>query len=55
MFSLCRLRSHGYEMIDRSEIPELKSLDLELLTRCVLMGETDWLGAVNLFKQGIRN
>lgn len=55
IFSLYRLRNDGYEMINQSEIPELKALDLALLTRCVLMGETDWLGAVNLFKQGIRN
>ena len=55
VFSLYRLRTDGYEVINQSEIPELKTLDLELLTQCVLMGETDWLGAVNLFKQGIRN
>ena len=55
VFNLYRLRTDGYEIIDQSEIPELKTLDLELLTQCVLIGETDWLGAVNLFKQGIRN
>lgn len=55
VFSLYRLRDDGYEMVNQSEIPELQRLNLELLTRCVLMGETDWLGAVNRFKQGIRN
>jgi Uma2 family endonuclease len=54
VFKLYRLRAEGYELIQRSEIPELVDLDLALLNRCVLLGETDWLGAVRTFKAGIR-
>jgi Uma2 family endonuclease len=54
VFSLYHLRVQGYEQIQQSEIPELADLDLELLTRCVLIGETDWLGAVRTFKEGIQ-
>ncbi len=39
--------------IDRSEIPELADLDLDLFCRCVLIGETDWLEAVRTFKKVI--
>jgi Uma2 family endonuclease len=53
LFRLYRLRADRYEQIDRSEIPELVTLDFELLSRCVLMGETDWLGAVKTFRENI--
>jgi hypothetical protein len=48
-----RLEENGYTRIDKSQIPELATLDFELLTRCVLIGETDWLGAVQTFKTAI--
>jgi Uma2 family endonuclease len=56
-FSLYRLRETGYEQtgyeqIDRSEIPELVALDLNLLSRCVLMAETSQLEAIRAFRQG---
>ena len=35
------LRKNAYIRIERSEIPELADLDLVLLSRCVLIGETD--------------
>lgn len=54
LFTLHRLGKDGYTQIECSQIPELAGLDMELLTRCVLLGETDWLGAVRTFKQGIR-
>ncbi|QYO63462.1 Uma2 family endonuclease [Leptolyngbya sp. 7M] len=53
LFSLYRLRTDGYERIERSEIPELATLDLELLTRCVLMGDSR-LEAIRKFRQAIR-
>jgi Uma2 family endonuclease len=53
VFSLHRLRENGYIQINRSQIPELAGLDVELLTRCVLMGETDWLEAVEMFRRAI--
>ncbi|MBW4475241.1 MAG: Uma2 family endonuclease [Stenomitos rutilans HA7619-LM2] len=54
VFTLYRLRGDGYERIDRSEIPELAGLDVELLTRCVLMGETSRLEAMREFRKGIQ-
>ncbi|WP_396135741.1 Uma2 family endonuclease, partial [Chamaesiphon sp. VAR_69_metabat_338] len=40
VFKLYRLREDGYVQIERSEISELTSLDIDLLTRCVLMAQT---------------
>ncbi|UBF29478.1 Uma2 family endonuclease [Kovacikia minuta CCNUW1] len=54
VFTLYRLREMGYERINRSEIPELARLDIELLTRCVLMGETSRLEAMREFRKGIQ-
>jgi Uma2 family endonuclease len=48
LFTLHRLGENGYTRIYQSQIPELAALDIELLSRCVLMGETDWLGAVKV-------
>lgn len=53
LFTLYRLREADYERINRSEIPELADLDIELLTRCVLMTQTSRLGAIEAFRQGI--
>jgi Uma2 family endonuclease len=53
-FSLYHLRESGYERIDQSQIVELATLDLGLLTRCVLMGETSRLEAMREFRQGIQ-
>lgn len=39
--TLHRLRENGYTRIYKSQIPELTNLDIELLSRCVLIGETD--------------
>lgn len=53
LFTLHGLGENGYTRIYKSQIPELTNLDIELLSRCVLMGETDWLGAVRTFKNAI--
>ena len=53
VFSLYRLRSNGYERIDRSEIPELEALDLELLSQCVLIAEASRLEAIRAFRKGV--
>jgi Uma2 family endonuclease len=50
LFTLHRLGENGYIRIYKSQIPELANLDIELLSRCVLIGETDWLGAVRTFR-----
>lgn len=55
LFMLHRLRNGEYERIDHSEIPELAELDLDLLTRCVLMAQTSRLQAANEFRRSLRN
>jgi Uma2 family endonuclease len=37
---LYHLRPSGYERIERSELPGLKDLDLDVFKRCLLVGET---------------
>jgi Uma2 family endonuclease len=54
LFSLYRLRDHGYDRIYRSEIPALMSLDLALLTGCVLMAQTSRMEAMRTFRQAIQ-
>ena len=54
VFSLYHLREDGYQRIDRSEIPELANLDLNLLTQCVLMAQTSRLEAAKTFRKGIQ-
>ena len=54
VFTLYCLSGNGYERRDRSQIPELAGLDVELLTRCVLMGETSRLEAMREFRKGIQ-
>ncbi|MFM7426192.1 MAG: Uma2 family endonuclease, partial [Elainella sp.] len=53
LLTLHRLDESGYTRIYRSQIPELADLDIELLSRHILMGETDWLGAVRGFRAAI--
>ena len=53
VFTLHHLRGHGYEQVRRSELPELRDLDITLLTRCVLMAETSRIEAYNEFRRGI--
>lgn len=55
VFSLYRLRGADYEPISRSEIPELGNLDIELLSRCVLMAQTSRLEAANTFRQALKS
>ena len=55
VFSLYRFRDRKYDRITRSEIPELTSLDIDLLTRCVLMAETSRLNAATEFRKTIKS
>jgi len=48
---LHHLRESGYELIDRSELPGLEDLDIDLLRRCILMAETDPGEAARMFQQ----
>ncbi|MFG6103081.1 Uma2 family endonuclease [Leptothoe sp. EHU-05/26/07-4] len=51
VFSLYRLKNGDYVQIPCSEIPELSGLDIDVLTRCVLMGQTSRLDAANEFRK----
>jgi Uma2 family endonuclease len=50
---LYHLRDSSYEHIDRSELPGLNDLDLDLLKRCILMAETDAGEAIRAFRREI--
>ena len=52
---LYHLREDGYQPIQQSELPALVNLDIELLTRCVILGQTSRLEAVKAFRQGIQS
>lgn len=54
VFSLYHLQGDSYVPIERSRLVGLSSLDIELLTRCVLMAQTSRLEAVKAFRQGIQ-
>lgn len=43
----------SYEQIDRSELPGLATLDLDLFKQCILMAETDSMGAITRFARSI--
>lgn len=51
VLKLYHLRQQGYELIERSELPGLDQLDLDLLRRCILMAETDFSEAIRVFQQ----
>ncbi|EKV00371.1 hypothetical protein Lepto7375DRAFT_2479 [Leptolyngbya sp. PCC 7375] len=53
LFSLYRLKDRDYVQIARSEVPELAALDMDVLTRCVLMGQTSRLDAANEFRKAL--
>jgi Uma2 family endonuclease len=50
---LYHLREDGYEQVIQSQLSGLETLDIDLLRRCILMGETDLAEAVKVFGQGI--
>ena len=53
VLTLHHLRGNGYEQIERSELPGLETLDMNLLRRCILIAETDFAEAVQVFQQSI--
>jgi Uma2 family endonuclease len=50
---LYHLRDGSYEPIDRSELPGLNDLNLDLLRRCILIAETDAGEAIRTFRREI--
>jgi Uma2 family endonuclease len=51
--ALYHLRENGYEPIERSELPGLADLDLNLFKRCIMMAETNAMEAVTVFARSI--
>jgi Uma2 family endonuclease len=49
VLALYHLRPSGYEQIERSELPGLKDLDLNVFKRCLLTGETSTTNAIKEF------
>ncbi|MEP6514888.1 Uma2 family endonuclease [Microcoleus vaginatus FACHB-2002] len=49
---LYHLREDGYEEVVQSKLSGLETLNIELLKRCILIGETDLAEAVKVFGQG---
>ncbi|MDY6938207.1 MAG: Uma2 family endonuclease [Cyanobacteriota bacterium] len=50
---LYHLKETGYREVVRSQLPGLEALDIDLLKRCILMGETNFGEAVRVFSQGM--
>jgi Uma2 family endonuclease len=48
---LYHLQNGIYEPIDRSRLPGLSDLNLDLLKRCILMAETDTGEAIRIFRR----
>jgi Uma2 family endonuclease len=53
VLTLHHLRATRYERIDRSELPGLDQLDINLLKRCILLAETNFLEAVQTLRQSL--
>jgi Uma2 family endonuclease len=53
LLKLYHLLDGSYELIDRSQLPGLGELDLDLLRRCILMAETDAGEAIRAFRREI--
>ena len=54
VFQLYHLVNGAYQSGSGSTIPELHSLDMDLLSRCMLMAQTSRLEAAKTFRQGIQ-
>ncbi|HEY9641984.1 MAG TPA: Uma2 family endonuclease, partial [Coleofasciculaceae cyanobacterium] len=53
VLKLYHLQDGTYEPIDRSQLPGLNDLDLDLLRRCISMAETDTGEAIRAFRQAL--
>jgi len=53
VFTLYHLREDGYHRLERSELPGLRELNIQLLGQCVLLAQTSRIEAVRQFRQGI--
>ncbi len=53
VLNLYHLGDGSYEKIERSQLPGLNNLNLDLLRRCILMAETDSGEAIRMFRRKI--
>lgn len=53
LLKLYHLQNGNYEPVERSQLPGLMELDLDLLKRCILMAETDAGEAIRAFRREI--
>ena len=53
LLKIYHLHDGSYEKSDRSQLPGLNNLDLDLMKRCILMAETDAGEAIRAFRQSI--
>ena len=53
VLNLYHLGDGSYEKIERSQLPGLSNLNLDLLRRCILMAETDSGEAIRMFRREI--
>lgn len=51
LLKIYHLQDGNYDRIDRSQLPGLSNLDLDLLKRCILMAETDAGEAIRAFRR----
>ncbi|MER3435945.1 MAG: hypothetical protein C4288_21865 [Leptolyngbya sp. ERB_1_1] len=55
LFSLYHLRENGYERIQRSELPHLDRLNLDVLMQCVLMAQTSRIEAIRAMRAAVKS
>lgn len=53
VFDLYHLTDDGYQPIDRSQLPGLETLEIDLLQHCILLAETDVAQAIRTFRSAI--
>ncbi|NET57352.1 MAG: Uma2 family endonuclease [Symploca sp. SIO2E6] len=53
LLQLYHLQDGSYQLIEHSQLPGLRSLDLDVLRRCILMAETDAGEAIRAFRREI--
>ncbi|MEZ2302810.1 hypothetical protein [Microcoleus sp.] len=51
MLKIYHLQDCSYEKSDRSQLPGLSNLNLDLFKRCILMAETDAGEAIRAFRR----
>lgn len=50
VLAVYHLSAEGYEQCDRSRIPELAAIDLNVLSTCILVGETSRVQSIQQFR-----